>query len=129
MFKTFKNAFDVTSTAGSSDAAGAFEAMSKAFKAAMASGQKPSFSDINAALAGGDILETWKAFYSSFKISQRSRNILMQGLPDGLLLPSTLEDKRDQNFSMGLINRRSFRGICSKMPPPLTPETQRPLMA
>ncbi|OGQ04081.1 MAG: hypothetical protein A3F82_07035 [Deltaproteobacteria bacterium RIFCSPLOWO2_12_FULL_44_12] len=65
LFKTFKNAFDVTSTAGSSDAAGAFEAMSKAFKAAMASGQKPSFSDINAALAGGDILNTWKAFDSS----------------------------------------------------------------
>src|SRR3989338_208642 len=65
LFKTFKNAFDVTSTAGSSDAAGAFEAMSKAFKAAMASGQKPSFSAINAALACGDILNTWKAFDSS----------------------------------------------------------------
>lgn len=64
LFKTFKSSFDVTTTAGSSDAAGAMQAMSKAFRAAMASGA-PSFADINSALQGGSIINTWKGFDST----------------------------------------------------------------
>lgn len=64
LFQTFKNVFGVSNTAGSGDAASSYQAMSKAFKAAMANGA-PSFSDINTALAGGGILNTWKGLDSS----------------------------------------------------------------
>ena len=64
LFKTFKSSFDVTTTAGSSDAAGAMQAISKAFRAAMANGA-PSFADINSALGGGGIINTWKGFDST----------------------------------------------------------------
>ncbi|MBI5299316.1 MAG: hypothetical protein HY877_03355 [Deltaproteobacteria bacterium] len=64
LFKTFKSSFDVTTTAGSSDAAGAMQAISKAFRAAMANGA-PSFADINSALQGGSIVNTWKGLDST----------------------------------------------------------------
>ncbi|MDO8527913.1 MAG: hypothetical protein Q7T03_09535 [Deltaproteobacteria bacterium] len=61
LFQTFQKTYDVSSTAGSDTAASAMQSMRKAWRAAMANGT-PSFGDINSALGGGGIINTWKAF-------------------------------------------------------------------
>ena len=57
LFKTFKGVFDVTSTPGTDDAAGAYQAIRLAFRAALTTGTPHKYAEINKALRAGGLPE------------------------------------------------------------------------
>jgi hypothetical protein len=59
LYKMFTSVLDDSDSAGSTNAASAYKAMQKAFRAALASGS-PKLSDINDALDGGAVLTGWQ---------------------------------------------------------------------